>query len=107
MFKKGTDPSLDSYSGFFDNGHRSSTGLGEYLRSQGVDEVYVCGLTTDYCVKATVLDAVSLGFKTHLLEDACRGVQLHSGDIAQAIAEMCVRGVVVLQSGDLDVKGRA
>ena len=72
-----------------------------------MDEVYVCGLTTDYCVKATVLDAVSLGFKTHLLEDACRGVQLHSGDIAQAIAEMRTRGVVVLQSGDLDVKGRA
>jgi len=101
VFQKGTDPNLDSYSGFFDNGHRSSTGLDEYLRGHDVGEVYVCGLTTDYCVKATALDAASLGFKTYLVEDACRGVELCPGDVQKAIAQMRRQGVFVLQSGDL------
>ena len=56
IFQKGTDPAIDSYSGFFDNGHRRSTGLGDYLRSNNVTDVYVCGLATDYCVKFTALD---------------------------------------------------
>jgi nicotinamidase/pyrazinamidase len=96
VFPKGTDPSVDSYSGFFDNGRRSSTGLGEYLNQQGVTDVYVCGLATDYCVKATALDAVGLGFKTFLIEDACRGVELQAGDVQRAIEEMRGQGVVLL-----------
>jgi nicotinamidase/pyrazinamidase len=95
VFPKGTDPSVDSYSGFFDNGHRRSTGLGEYLKGRGVREVYVCGLATDYCVKATALDAVALGFKTFLVEEACRGVELRAGDVRQAIRQMRKQGVVV------------
>ena len=98
VFRKGTNPQIDSYSGFFDNGHRASTGLGEYLREQGVKEVHVCGLATDYCVKFTALDAVALGFETHLLEDACRGVELHPGDVRQAIEEMRRQGVHVTGS---------
>ena len=101
VFPKGTDPSVDSYSGFFDNGHRSSTGLGEYLNRQGVTDVYVCGLATDYCVKATALDAVGLGFKTFLIEDACRGVELREGDVQQAIQQMQEQGVVVVQANEL------
>ncbi len=93
VFRKGTHPQIDSYSGFFDNGHRAATGLGEYLRQRGVKEVYVCGLATDYCVKWTALDAVELGFETFVLEDACRGVDLHPGDVRQAIDEMRRRGV--------------
>jgi nicotinamidase/pyrazinamidase len=95
VFRKGTDPTIDSYSGFFDNGRRASTGLAEYLKDQGVTDVYVCGLATDYCVKATALDAVSLGFKTHLLEDACRGVELRPGDVQRAIDQMRLSGVIV------------
>ena len=98
VFQKGTDPGIDSYSGFFDNGRRSSTGLDEYLKSLGVTEVYVCGLATDYCVKATALDAASLGFKTFLIEDACQGVDVRPGDVQQAIAEMRKCGVVTVQS---------
>src|SRR4051812_1540671 len=64
VFQKGTDPAIDSYSGFFDNGHRKSTGLGDFLRDQGVKRVYVCGLATDYCVEFTALDAKQLGFDT-------------------------------------------
>jgi nicotinamidase/pyrazinamidase len=88
VFPKGTDAGIDSYSGFFDNGHRKSTGLGEWLRAQGVTEVFVCGLATDYCVKFTAVDAAQMGFKTHFIEDASRGVNLRPDDLNQAIEEM-------------------
>jgi nicotinamidase/pyrazinamidase len=101
VFPKGTDPDIDSYSGLFDNGHRKSTGLGEWLKEQGVDEVFVCGLATDYCVKFTALDAVKRGFKTHLIEDASRGVNLKPHDVRNAINEMRSAGVRVLQSAEL------
>ena len=96
VFPKGTDASIDSYSGFFDNGHRRATGLGDHLKSCGVTEVYVCGLATDYCVKFTALDAVCLGFKTHLIEDASRGVNIGPEDVKKAIAEMKKAGVEVV-----------
>jgi nicotinamidase/pyrazinamidase len=101
VFQKGTDPAIDSYSGFFDNGHRKSTGLGDWLRERGVGDVYACGLATDYCVKFTALDARQLGFNVWLIEDACRGVNLKPGDSAEAIAEMRKAGVTVVQSRDL------
>jgi nicotinamidase/pyrazinamidase len=101
VFVKGTDQGIDSYSGFFDNGHRKSTGLGEYLKEQGVTELYVLGLATDYCVKFTVLDALELGFKVNLIEDACRGVNLQSGDVAAAIVEMAEKGATILQSTEV------
>jgi nicotinamidase/pyrazinamidase len=101
VFPKGTDDAIDSYSGFFDNGHRKATGLGDYLKSQNVDEVYVMGLATDYCVKATALDAVALGFKTTVIEDGCRGVELAPGDIEAAKAELRAAGVELCQSDAL------
>jgi nicotinamidase/pyrazinamidase len=101
VIRKGLDRHIDSYSGFFDNGHRRATALEEYLRLQGVGEVYVCGLATDYCVKHTALDAVELGFRVWLIEDACRGVELHPGDVARAIEEMRAAGVKTIRSADL------
>ena len=101
VFKKGTDPLLDSYSGFFDNGHQSATGLNAYLKDRDVTDVYVLGLATDYCVKFTALDAVGLGFRTFLVEDACRGVELKPGDVASAIDEMRAAGVTLVRSQDL------
>jgi len=98
VFTKGTDTGIDSYSGFFDNGHRQATGLGDYLKAKQVTEVYVVGLATDYCVKFTALDAVQLGFKTHLIEDACRGVNLQPGDVAAAVEEMKKAGVEILHA---------
>lgn len=95
-FRKGVDPQLDSYSGFFDNGHRQATGLDAYLRDRAVTDVYLCGLTTEYCVKATALDAVACGFRTHLLQPAVRGVGLQPNDVAQAFAEMAAHGVEIL-----------
>ena len=100
-FQKGTDRGIDSYSGLFDNGHRKSTGLGEWLKGQGVTEVYVCGLATDYCVKFTALDAAESGFRTHLIEDASRGVNLRPDDVKQAIEEMKRAGVKVVRSTEI------
>ncbi|MCL5098665.1 MAG: bifunctional nicotinamidase/pyrazinamidase [Candidatus Omnitrophica bacterium] len=96
VFQKGTDPALDSYSAFFDNGHRKATGLGDYLKEQGVTDVYVCGLATDYCVKFTALDSQKLGFHTHLLIEACRGINLEPGDVARAIDQMEETGVLIV-----------
>jgi nicotinamidase/pyrazinamidase len=101
IFQKGTDPGIDSYSGFFDNGHRKSTGLGEWLKQRGVTEVFVCGLATDYCVKFTALDAVHCGFKTALISDASRAVNLRPTDVAEAVAEMKGAGVQVVNSTEL------
>ena len=101
IFRKGTDPGIDSYSGFFDNGHRKSTGLGDYLKGRGADEVSVLGLATDYCVKFTALDARQLGFRVFCFEDGSRGVELAPGDVARAIADMRGAGVQVVRSSDL------
>ena len=101
VFEKGTDPGIDSYSGFFDNGHRKATGLGDWLKEQGITRVYVLGLATDYCVKFTALDALQLGFETYLVEDASRGVNLAPGDVDQAVADMRAAGVEIVQSDSL------
>jgi nicotinamidase/pyrazinamidase len=98
VFTKGTDPAVDSYSGFFDNGHRRSTGLGDFLKNRGVTDVYILGLATDYCVKFTALDAGQLGFNTYLVEDGCRGVELKPGDIERAVQEMKAAGVTITSS---------
>jgi nicotinamidase/pyrazinamidase len=98
IFQKGTDPGIDSYSGFYDNGHKKATGLGDYLQEKGVTDVYVCGLATDYCVKFTALDALALGFKTFLIEDASRGVNVNVGDVEKAVGEMKDAGVGLVQS---------
>jgi nicotinamidase/pyrazinamidase len=95
VIQKGTDRQVDSYSGFFDNGRLKETGLCGLLKSQGIDEVSVLGLATDYCVKFTAIDAVELGFKTNLILDGCRGVELKPGDVERAIEEMRQSGVVV------------
>lgn len=101
IFVKGVDPEVDSYSGFFDNGRRRSTGLGEYLRVHEVREVVVLGLATDFCVKFTTLDALSLGIAATLVEDGCRGVELAPGDVAAALAEVRAAGGAVRRSADL------
>ncbi len=99
--RKGQDPAVDSYSAFFDNGRRHATDLADYLRGRGVDEVFVLGLATDYCVKWTALDALSLGFRTHVVVDGCRGVALSPDDIPRAFEEMLAAGVTMVASRDL------
>ena len=95
IFQKGTDASVDSYSGFFDNGRRHATGLADWLRERGVTDLTMCGLATDYCVRATALDAISEGFRVRLIEEGCRGVNVAPGDVARALDEMKQAGVLI------------
>lgn len=74
IFRKGMDPGIDSYSAFFDNEHKKSTGLADYLRGRGVKEVYIAGLAGDFCGGFSALDAIHEGFDTFLIEDACRAI---------------------------------
>jgi len=96
-----TDPTVDSYSGFWDNGRRKATGLGDWLRARGVTEVVVLGLATDYCVRATALDAVADGFACTLVADGCRAVELAPGDGERAIEAMREGGVTITTSDAL------
>jgi nicotinamidase/pyrazinamidase len=98
---KGIDPKIDSYSAIYDNARQRSTGLMEYLNERKVTDLYIAGLATDYCVKFTALDAISEGLKVHLIEDACRGVNLQPEDTAKAIEEMRAAGAEVIQSTEL------
>lgn len=102
VVQKGTDMKIDSYSGFFDNGHRKATGLEGFLRSLGAKKLFIMGLATDYCVKFTALDARSLGFDTTVIADGCRGVELVLGDCAHAFEEMQTAGVKIRNSDDYE-----
>ncbi|MCO4770659.1 MAG: bifunctional nicotinamidase/pyrazinamidase [Deltaproteobacteria bacterium] len=104
VFRKGTDPRVDSYSGFYDNGRRKSTGLTEWLRERGVARVCVLGVATDYCVKFTALDAASEGFATTLLLDGCAGVDMTPGDVDRAVDEMRAAGVSIGSVAELSMR---
>ena len=104
VFPKGTDPAIDSYSAFFDNAHRKSTGLGDYLKQRNVDDVYLMGLATDYCVYFSAMDAIRLGFRTTLIEDGCRGVELKSGDTRRVIDEMRAADINIALSSEVGRK---
>ena len=98
---KGENPDIDSYSAFFDNDHQHKTKLDGYLKNKNIIELYILGLATEYCVKFTVLDALSLGYKVSLITDACRGINLHPDDIQKALAEMQHQGAIIIQSPDI------
>ncbi|WP_207430286.1 bifunctional nicotinamidase/pyrazinamidase [Sabulibacter ruber] len=99
IFRKGTDPEIDSYSGFYDNGHLKSTALAEYLRGKGVNEVYLVGLAADFCVYFTALDALKEGFPTYFIEDATRAISAEGFEKAKA--DMIRKGGQVIQSAQL------
>ncbi len=92
IVRKGELAEVDSYSGFLDNDGRHETGLRELLEEQGVREVDVVGLATDYCVKFTVLDALKFGFKVGVPREGCRAVNLSPGDGEKAFQEMAAAG---------------
>lgn len=92
-FRKGMDPEVDSYSGFFDNDHRTSSGLHDHLQEIGVDTLYIAGLALDVCVLFTALDSRQLGYETYLIQDASRAVNLKPGDGEAALQQMKEAGV--------------
>lgn len=76
ILRKGFRRPIDSYSAFFENDHRTPTGLGGYLRERGIAHVVLAGLATDYCVGFSALDARKLGFSVTVIESACRAIDL-------------------------------
>jgi len=101
VFRKGIDRKIDSYSTFFDNAKRRSTGLADYLREQNVQEIFICGLATDYCVRFSALDALELSFPVTVIEDACRGVNLQPDDSVNALRELRKAGAKIQSSSGL------
>ena len=101
VFRKGIDRKIDSYSTFFDNAKRRSTGLADYLREQNVRVIFICGLATDYCVRFSALDALELSFPVTVVEDACRGVNLQPDDSLNALRELRKAGAKIQSSSGL------
>ena len=98
IVKKGKDTRYDSYSGFQDDGG-AVTEMAKFLKRNGIQKVVVYGLATDYCVKATAIDAKKAGFKVIVVEDLCKGV---APDTTQkALEEMAASGITVLKTLDL------
>jgi nicotinamidase/pyrazinamidase len=99
VVKKGMDPKYDSYSGFQDDGGKK-TEMDKLLKKDKVKKVVVYGIATDYCVRATALDAAAAGYKVIVIKNLCRGV---APDTSQkAIEEMKAKGIVVLDDLDLE-----
>jgi nicotinamidase/pyrazinamidase len=99
IFRKGMDPEVDSYSGFYDNNHKLSTGLAGYLKEKGTTEIYFCGLAADICVYYTILDSLQEGFSATLIEDASQPLYVEKfDDIKCEIAKL---GVHIINSREL------
>ncbi|OHD62701.1 MAG: nicotinamidase [Spirochaetes bacterium RBG_13_51_14] len=98
IVRKGTNPTVDSYSTFLENDKKIKTGLDGYLTSIETDRLFLCGLATDYCVFYSAMDAVSFGFKTFVIIDACRGIDVPKGNIDRCIADMKKKGIQMITS---------
>lgn len=101
ILRKGRRPELDSYSAFFENDRRTSTGLIGWLRELGAGEVFLSGLATDVCVYYSALDAVRLGLGVCLVQDACRGIDSPAGSLAARLDELRSSGVRLLSSTEV------
>ena len=97
ILRKGMDKRIDSYSAFFENDKKTSTGLDGYLRNLHIDTVYLTGLATDYCVYYTAIDAVKLGYRTNLFIKGSRGVNFPEGNVERAVNDMKERGVKIIE----------
>ncbi len=101
FFYKGTDKNIDSYSAFFDNARRKSTGLGDFLKSRGVTDVYLAGVATDYCILYSAMDAVDLGFHVYVIADACRPINLDPHDEQRSFEGMAAKGAKIVMSKEI------
>jgi nicotinamidase/pyrazinamidase len=101
ILRKGTRKDLDSYSAFFENDGITPTGLSAYLRGLGIGAVYLAGLATDFCVCCSAMDALRLGFRTVLVGDAVRGVDIPEGGVARALERMRRAGVLIVDSAEI------
>lgn len=99
IFRKGMDPYIDSYSGFFDNGHKKKTGIAGYLRDKGVSMLFFCGLASDICVYYSIRDALNLNFSSVLIEDASKPID--SKNFYRIKDELIKRSVEIVKSNDI------
>jgi nicotinamidase/pyrazinamidase len=95
VIRKGFRPPIDSYSAFFENDHRTPTGLAGYLRERGIVAITLAGLATDFCVAYSALDAVRQGFAATVRLDACRGIDL-DGSLDTMLGQMRAAGVTLV-----------
>lgn len=98
--RKGMNPSIDSYSAFFENDKTTPTGLAGWLRDKGVTRIFAAGLATDFCVAWTCLDARRCGFEAVLVEDACRAID-QNGSLATAMTNMEKAGVLIARENQI------
>jgi nicotinamidase/pyrazinamidase len=101
VVRKGMNPEIDSYSTFRENDKKTVTGLDGFLKSIDIDELFICGLATDYCVFYSAIDAVEFGFKTNVIIDACRGIDVPDDSIKNALNTMKENRVRILTSDEL------
>lgn len=94
---KGTGNKDDGYSAF----EATNENLAEFLRKNKIGSLYICGLTIEYCVKTTVLDAIKYGFETYLIKDAAEGIYQHAGDVDKACDEMKKAGAKIITSAEI------
>ncbi|WP_353534113.1 bifunctional nicotinamidase/pyrazinamidase [Cognatishimia sp. WU-CL00825] len=94
ILRKGYNPEIDSYSGFFENDQTTPTGLEGYLKSRDLTDLTLVGLATDFCVQFSALDAARLGFSVTVLQDFCRGIDI-DGSLRAALENMDLAGVVL------------
>jgi nicotinamidase/pyrazinamidase len=99
IFRKGMDPEIDSYSGFYDNNHQLSTGLSGYLKEKGATDLHFCGLAADICVYYSILDSILEGFNATLVENATR--PLHPDKFDDIKCELAKLGVHIITSNEL------
>ncbi|TXE05821.1 bifunctional nicotinamidase/pyrazinamidase [Gelidibacter salicanalis] len=99
IFRKGTDREIDSYSGFYDNGHLKSTGLAGYLREKGVSQLYLCGLAADICVYFSTHDAFKEGFACFFVEDASQPLDVEG--FITLKKKMDYLGIQIISSADI------
>lgn len=92
IIRKGFHTHIDSYSAFMEADHKTTTGLAGYLNERGIDTVYIVGIATDFCVAWTAIDAAKLGFKSYVVADATKGIDLN-GSLQHAWQEMLAQGV--------------
>jgi nicotinamidase/pyrazinamidase len=104
ILRKGMRKTLDSYSAFFENDAVTPTGLAGLLSSLGIRRILVCGLATDYCVKATALDARRIGLDVVVVEDAIKGIDANPGDVANAKEQMRALGCTFASTSELSAK---
>lgn len=100
IIRKGFRKHIDSYSTFFENDQKTTTGLTGYLNERGIKELYTVGLATDFCVKWSILDGIDQGFKMHIIKDAVRGIDLN-GSLVAAWEEVDDKGVHILTSDSI------